>query len=205
MDPLVTETQLADALQEILNPEQAALAVSVASGLVRGISKQTISFVPQETVILRGDTNILTLPQRPAVVGVGNPLTVVELGDFGGIDFTTVEGRDYVRVGNELERGHPWWYQSRLQGWPHRLPLGVWAPRVQVTYSHGFTVIPDEIVGLVLDIAKALYTNPTGLRSFTTPEYSETYARETLGATTVEGIKAQLSTMGFRRGAFSVG
>lgn len=207
MDPLVDDGALAITLPGATDLLRAELALKIASGFVRAISEQTISFVSQEVVVLRGNTRILTLPQRPAVVDISNPLTVVELGDFGAVDFAAVEGRDYVRTGNDLERGQPWWWTSRYQGWPHRQPVGVWAPRVRVTYSHGHPVdaIPDEITGLVLDIAKALYDNPRGLRSFTTPEYSETYAKETLGATTVEGIKAQLSTMGYRQGAFSIG
>jgi|SRR5262245_11986050 len=205
MDLLATHDQLNDSLPFPLDEAQAELALTVASGMVRAIARQTFSFVPQETVILSGDERILTLPQRPLVVDVGNPLTVVELGDFGDIDYMAVEDRDYTRLGNELTRGYASWYTTRLQGWPRRRVLGVWAPRVQVTYSHGEQVIPGEVVGEVLNVAKALCTNPTGLRAFTTPEYSETYATEMLGATTVDGIRSRLSVMGHRRGAFSVG
>lgn len=206
MDPLVSYEQFVLCFPQATNQLQAERALKTASGLVRAVAKQTFTFVAQEAVILRGNTRILVLPQRPAVVDDDNPLTVVELGDFGAINFAAVEGRDFVRTGNELERGCPWWYTSRYQGWPHRDQPGLWAPRVQVTYSHGYRDdIPDELAGLVMDVAKALYDNPRGLRSFSTPEYSETYAKETLGATTVEGVKAQLAVMGYRQGAFSIG
>lgn len=205
MTPLATVDQLEASLQFTPDEDQALQALTAASGLVRAITGQQFSLVPQETILLAGDRQILTLPQRPVVVDGSNPLTVVELGDFGAIDFACIEGRDFARIGPELRRGYPWWSSTRLQGWPYRYPLGVWAPRVQVTYSHGYATIPDEISGEVVNIAKALYTNPTGLRSFQTPEYSETYASELLGASTVDGIKSRLNAMGYRRGAFSVG
>lgn len=177
-----------------------------ASGLVRGASGgQVIDFVSQETVVLRGGEQVLALPQRPVVVDSENPLAVVELGDFGDVDLPALEGRDFTRIGNELTRGHPWWWSSRLMGWPRNRPLGIWAPRVQVTYSHGRLVVPDEISSIVLDVAQGFYDNPSGLRSFVTPEYSETYATEVLGARTTAGIKAALADLGYRRnGAFSI-
>lgn len=185
---------------------RAVPALKHASGLVRGASGgQRLEFVSQETVILCGGEQVLALPQRPAVVDIDNPLTVVELDDFGGVDFAAVEDRDFSRIGNELTRGHPWMRATRLAGWPHNRPLGIWAPRVQVTYSHGYPVIPDEIESIVLDIAQSFYDNPSGLRSFTTPEYSETYATEVLGVRTVKGIKSALTDLGYRRsGAFSI-
>src|SRR2546426_678375 len=134
MAVLATSDQLAARLQAILDPTYADRALTDASGLVCDLARQQFDFVPQETVLLRGDEQKLVLPQRPLVVNDANPLTVVEVGDFGAIDFTCIEGRDYPRIGNELTRGYPWWQTSRLQGWPHRRhPLGVWAPRVRVT------------------------------------------------------------------------
>lgn len=206
MTSLATTAQLASRVQGTVDPVAAQLALDNASGLLRAISRQQFDFVSQETVILVGTGQVLTLPQRPIVVDGTNPLTVVELGDFGAIDFTLVEGRDFVRVGNELERGYPYWWTgtSRLMGWPLRRPLGIWAPRVQVTYSHGYTTIPDDVVALCLDVAQALYTNPAGLRSMTIDDYSETRATEMLGAATVESVKARLGATGRRRGAFSI-
>lgn len=204
MEPLATATQLASRLQSTLDSAAADLALANASGLIRAVARQTFTFVSQEIVDLTGGSRVLTLPQRPAVVNETNPLTVVELGDYGGIDLPAVEGQHYTRVGNELTRGYPYRYNSRLQGWPYRQPLGVWTPRVRVTYSHGYLVMPDEIVAVTLDVAQSLYSNPQGLRSFTTPEYSETYATELLGAATVESIKARLGMLGHGQRAFTI-
>lgn len=210
MADLATLGDFADRLgvdEDDLNIGQARLALGNASGLVRALSgppRQDLEFVSQETVTLRGEGRILALPQRPAVIDVDNPLTVVELGDFGAIDFPCVEGRDFELLGGELDRGYPWHWSTRLMGWPYNRPKGTWARRVQVTYSHGYKVIPDEITSLVLDIAQALFENPLGARSLRIDDYSEDYATETLGALTTEGIKSRLSNMGFRRGAHSI-
>lgn len=204
MEYLATTEDLRRRLGVDLDSVQADRALAHASALVRRVGRQDYSFVSQETVILAGGERVLTLPQRPIVVDSSNPLTVTELGDFGDIDVTMIEGRDFRRIGNELTRGFPLWNRSRFMGWPLYNPLGVWLPRVRVTYSHGELIVPDDLVSLVVDVAQLMYSNPTGLRQFTTPEYSETYASEVLGKSTVAGIRAQLSGTGRRRGAFSI-
>jgi hypothetical protein len=207
MTSLATASQLASRLQMAVDTSTAQLSVDSASGLVRAVAKQQFDFVSQETVILRGNERTLTLPQRPLVVDTGpNLLTVTELGEFGGIDIPMVENRDYSRVGNELTRGYPWWWNStqRLMGYPRTRPLGVWAPRVQATYSHGYVTIPDDVVSVVLDAAAILYDNPTGLRSFQIDDYTETKATEALGAAMVQAIKDKLGVAGRARRAFSI-
>jgi hypothetical protein len=202
---LATPSQLASRVQSDVDTASAELALANASGLIRAVAGQAFEFVSQETVDLVGNGRVLVLPQRPAVVDGSNPLTVVELGEFGSPDATLLEGRDFERLGNELTRGYPsWWAESRLQGWPGR-PIGLWAPRVRVTYSHGYLVIPDDLVGLCLDIAQQMYSNPEGLRAMSIDDYSETRATEMLGAGTVESIRARLGVTGRRRGAFSIG
>jgi hypothetical protein len=206
MELLATTDQLAARLRQTLDPVEATQALTDASGLVRAIARQDISFVADDTVILVGGDRTLTLPQRPAVVDDTYALTVIERGVFGGVDLTMIEHRDFERVGNVLTRGYPWYYtnNTRLMGWPYNRPLGVWGPRVDVTYSHGYPVIPDDVVAIVLDVAQIVWTNPAGLRSMTVGGYSETYAMETLGRDMVENIKVKLGATGRRRGAFSV-
>lgn len=207
MIALATPQQLASRLQMDLDAATAGDVLNHASGLLRSIAKQQFDFVSQETVILKGDERILTLPERPLVVDAGpNLLTVTEIGEFGGINVSMIENRDYSRIGNELTRGYPWWWNNtqRLMGYPRTRPLGVWAHRVQVTYSHGYTVIPDEIVSLTLDVAAVLYDNPTGLRSQSIDDYSETYAAESLGTAMVQSIRDKLSITGHRRRSFSI-
>jgi hypothetical protein len=207
MTALATPEQLASRLQMDLDLSSAQLAVDGASGFVRAISKQQFTFVSQETVVLTGNEQVLTLPQRPLVVDAGpNLLTITEMAEFGGIAVSMVEDRDYSRVGNQLTRGFPWWWNTsgRLMGYPRTRPLGVWAPRVQVTYSHGYVTIPDDVVSVVLDAASVLYDNPTGKRSFSIDDYTEVKAAEVLGAAMVQSIADKLGIAGRRRRAFSI-
>lgn len=207
MTALATPAQLTARLHRgALDADAAQLAVDHGSGLVRAVARQQFSFVAQETVILSGNERVLRLPERPAVVDEANPLAVVELGDFGSIDIPLIEARDYRRIGNELTRGYPWWWNNtqRLMGYPRTRPLGIWAPRVQVTYSHGYQTITDDVVSVVLDAASVLYDNPTGLRSISIDDYSETKASEVLGAAMVDGIRVKLGILGRRRRAFSI-
>lgn len=209
MDPLITKAQLAARLHkdvDALDDATAELALFTSSGIVRGLTQQTISLVENETVILGGGTQKLTLPQRPLLDDVDHPLTVVEIGDFGGTDLPMVEDRDFTRLGNELTRGQSWWQTSRLMGWPRTRVLGVWAARVRVTYSHGYPLdaIPGDIVDACLDAAVPSYKNPTGLRQRSIDDYSETFASEFLGAALVANLKVKLGLLGRRRGAWTV-
>lgn len=179
---LATAADLATALQRPLDPAQADLALRRASARVRRYTNQVLSFVSQETIELEGGTQTLKLPQRPAVVDAQNPLTVVELADFTGIEYQAIEGRDFTRIGNELTRGYPWYgARTRLMGWPFNRTLGVWTTRVRVTWSHGYQTVPDDIEDVVLDLAAMNLTNPQGLRSESIDDYSRTFASETIG------------------------
>jgi hypothetical protein len=201
---LATVADLEAALQRTLDPTQAALAIKRASGRVRRYTRQDLSFVSQDTVLLDGGDSILTVPQRPLVVDAQNPLTVVELADFSGVEYTAVENRDFTRLGNELQRGYPWYgTRTRLMGWPWNRALGVWTPRVRITYSHGYQTIPDDIEDVVLDLAAMNLTNPQGLRQESIDDYSRTFAAETIGgAQLTKDHKDDLRP--YRRSAFSV-
>ncbi|MFB7671675.1 hypothetical protein ACFC26_09680 [Kitasatospora purpeofusca] len=182
LPPLATAADLAAALQRQLDPAQADLAIRRASARVRRFTGQTLSFVSQETAELEGGTQTLQLPQRPLVLDGQNPLTVVELADFSGIEYQAVQDRDYTRIGNELTRGYPWYGQrTRLGGWPFNRTLGVWTMRVRVTYSHGYAEVPDDIADVVLDLASMNLTNPQNLRQEAIDDYSRTFASETIG------------------------
>lgn len=184
LPPLATVAELEHAMQVAtgtLDVAQAELAIRRASARVRRYTGQDITLVENETVLLDGGEKVFQLPQRPAVVDATHPLTVVELPDWGGAEITLVENRDFVRLGNELTRSYPWYNTSRLAGWPWRRALGVWAPRVRVTYSHGYTEVPDDIVDVVLDLATLNMSNPAALRSESIGDYARTYASETIG------------------------
>jgi hypothetical protein len=179
--PLATQADLEAALQRSLNPAQAAMAIRRASSQVRKHCRQQFTLVENETVTLPGNGRLLRLPQRPIVVDDTHPLTVVELFGIADQEYTAIEGRDFTRIGSELTRGEAWWAPTRLMGWPFMRPMGIWAQRVRVTYSHGYAEVPDDVVDVVLDLAQMNMTNPQGLRSESIDDYSRTFAAETIG------------------------
>jgi hypothetical protein len=206
LPPLATAADLEAAMRldpGTLPAAQAELALKRASARVRAYTRQDITLVENETILLRGGDRVLALPQRPLVVDATHPLTVVELGEMGGIEVPAIEDRDFTRLGNELTRGYPWYAPTRTMGWPWRQQQGVWAPRVRVTYSHGDQEVPDDITDIVLDLASMNLSNPENLRSVAIDDYSRTFASETIGnAKLTPGHKADLRQ--YRRPAFSV-
>lgn len=179
--PLATQADLEAALQRSLDSTQAGMALRRASARVRKHCRQQFTLVENETITLPGTGRVLRLPQRPLVLDDAHPLTVVELFGITGVEYTALEGRDYTRIGTELTRGEQWWAPTRLMGWPWLRPQGIWAQRVRVTYSHGYTEVPDDVVDVVLDLASMAMTNPQGLRSESLDDYSRTFAAETIG------------------------
>ena len=188
-----------------LDANAADLALRIASGAIRRFTRQTITFVESETVLLEGGERVLKLPQRPLRVDAMHPLTVVEIPDGSGVELPAVEGRDFIRQGSELHRGDPLYAPSRLMGWPRGYPLGIWADRVRVMYSHGFEIaeIPDEVVGVCLDLAAATLSNPSRLRSETVGGESVTYTVETFGTGSLTSDHRRI-LRGFRRTLGSV-
>lgn len=185
--PLATQADLEAALQRTLDPAQAAMALRRSSARVRKYCRQQFTLVENETVTLPGNGRLLRLPQRPVVIDDTHPLSVVELFGIADEEYTALEGRDFTRIGTELTRGEAWWAPTRLMGWPFMRPMGIWAQRVRVTYSHGYAEVPDDVVDVVLDLAQMSMTNPQGLRSESIDDYSRTFAAETIGG-------AQLTT-----------
>jgi hypothetical protein len=163
-----------------VSDEEADLVLRLASGAIRNQARQIISFVADDTVELDGGERVLRLPQRPVVVDDAHPLTVVEIVDGTGLEIPAISGRDFVRKGSELHRGESW-PTSRLMGWPRRYPAGIWADRVRVTYSHGELEIPDDVIGICLDLASASLSNPNRLRSETSGATSVVHTVETFG------------------------
>ncbi|MDX2749649.1 hypothetical protein PV413_03215 [Streptomyces scabiei] len=202
LPPLATVADLGS-LAESAPAADVQLALRWASGRVRRYVRQDITLVEDDTIDLPGGERVLKLPQRPLVVDEEHPLTVVELAEPGGVEVIAVENRDYTRLGSELTRSQSYYALTRIAGWPYQRQLGVWAPRVRVTYSHGDAEIPDDIVEIVVDLAKMNLANPENLRSVAIDDYSRTFAAETIGgARLTRAHKEDLRP--YRRAAFSV-
>ncbi|MGW4784227.1 hypothetical protein [Streptomyces sp. NPDC004230] len=202
LPPLATAADL-QAAGATGTDEALDLALRRASARVRRYTRQDITFVDNDTVTLPGGEKVLRVPQYPLVVDGTHPLTVVEVADFSGIEWEALENRDYSRIGNELTRGYPWQAPTRLMGWPWNRAQGIWAPKVRVTYSHGYSEVPEDIVDIVLDLATMNLSNPENLRQVGIDDYQRTFASETIGsAALTKDHKDALRP--FRRPAFSV-
>lgn len=199
---LATQADLEAALERTLTTATAELALRRASARVRKYCRQELTFHGDDTITIPGGSRLLRLPQRPAVVDASNPLTVTELFGITGTEFTCVEGRDYTRIGNQLTRAEAFWAQTRLMGFPWSRSQGIWADRVRIAYSHGYTTIPDDIVDVVLDIAAMSVTNAQGLRSESIDDYSRTFASETIGGGTLSAAH-QEALRPYRGGSYS--
>lgn len=154
MDALATPEQLGFFLQsDISNADQAAaLMLQIASGMVRDYLQQTISSVTDEVVVLDPiDGAYVLLPELP-ISGV----SLVETTSDNGVTWSTSLNTYYT--------------VSTRQGIISAVPnCGVGYPSApgtwRVTYSHGYAIIPDGIVGVVLGVAARAYSSPAGVDS----------------------------------------
>jgi hypothetical protein len=188
---LATPSQLRARLQNPgLSDETAAQVIGDAASLVRAVAGQSFDFVANDTVELAGNGYDLILPQRPLVVDVDHPVTVSERR-YGTIySPTLLEGYTYRRIGGVLRR----YYRP-------------WADTVRVTYSHGFTSVPDWLTSLVLDAASMYATNPQGLRQETVGGITQVWARESItnaSDTIAELVKGRLKLLGWWNDAFMI-
>lgn len=179
--PLATQDDLEDATSRTFTSRQAAMALRRASARVRKYCRYPITLTENETVLIEGGTRELWLPGGPVVVDGTHPLVVTELFGMTSLEIVAVEGRDFTRLDRVLTRGQPWWQPNRFMGWPRMRQQGVWADRVRVLRSHGYTEVPDDILDIVLALATLNVTNPGALRQESVDDYSRTFAAETIG------------------------
>lgn len=162
LPPFATAADLAAVMQAPVDAAAADLALASASAVIRRWTRQTITRVVDDVVQLRViDCDALVLPQRP-VESVSQVMA------------NALVLNDWVLSGERL---------LRTGGW-HRLPGTTTYPDpglVQVTYTHGWDEIPDDVRGVCLDLASATLSNPAMLRQEAIDDYSRTFAAESLG------------------------
>lgn len=145
MAPLATAQQLASWLQvDSVESDAATLALNVASGAVRRYCGWSISAETKTGELVDGTG-------RRSVWLPTLRLTAVSDVTEGGV--ALVDGTDYV-----------WTREGRLYR------AGLWrnVPRnIQVTYTHGFDTVPDDVQGVTLSAAGRIYVNPEGWRQHT--------------------------------------
>lgn len=170
MAAFATTADLAALLQRTLTAAEtaaAALALDLASAAIRNETKQTISYVAAETVVIYGTWSArLELPERPvkavtAVSIAGNVLAA-------DLDFW------WPGKGSLLRGPKPSTGQLSDSG-----RFGDWGgPEmpIQVIYSHGLAATPDDVRAVCLHAAaREVLTGPITVRSESIGGYSASY------------------------------
>lgn len=130
---------------------QATLGLEMATAMIQGWTRRRLERVDGDVVALPGTRDReLVLPAWPVV-----SVATVKL------DGVAVAATSYRRVGQSL---------FRELGWGE--PGGI----VEVTYTHGYDPIPEDIRVVTLQMAARSLQNPLGIRQEGIGSYSVTYA-----------------------------
>jgi hypothetical protein len=167
--------------------DQADIMLRRASVRIRSYTRQIITRVTDDVRTQRPSGGIVVLTQRPA-----DKPTLVQVDDgFGHV--VTIPVYDWN--GRKIRCLHvlP---QSAVNALLLRyaLPPGYWsswayaclctARQAFITYSHGFTVVPDDVLAITCSVAERIAnTTPGaeyGMRSMSLGDYGETYNADSL-------------------------
>lgn len=150
MDPLITTVELEEYLQRAIPAEQADLAVTGASGIVRTRCRWDISEELGATFKLDGSgSRVLSLPSLLITDVMSVSVDAVPL-DMAEVRWS--------------RRGQLY----RLVCWP------AWSA-VEVVADSGYAVIPDVIRLVSLSVAARIISNPEALRSATVGSVQRTW------------------------------
>lgn len=175
-----------------------------ASALIRNYTRQTITQVLGDEIVLDGDySTTLVLPELP-VTDVTKLETLESDATWTEVDTTSYS---FSRAGVVT-------YTDGWPSWPYysRFPSGV--QNIRVTYDHGYETIPDDIRHACVQIAARLYLSTTVTvsgtagavtqQSETIGGYSYDTRYDTASATTTVGVSGltpqeQISLDRYRR------
>lgn len=170
MAALATPDDLKARLGRDLTEAEAARAQALlddASAMIRAFTGQTFDLVEDDVIVLRIQSGVVRLPQRPvtavsSVVAVGGGLG---LPDVTVIDWI-FDGVDQIRIGEGtfiINLPAIWWDDDGYPG------------TYRVTYSHGYAQVPADVVSIACGMVLRTLTAPTtagGVTSETIGSYS---------------------------------
>lgn len=149
------------------------LVLQMASSLIQDEAKQQIVQVLNDSVSLRGTyDHVLRLPERPVLA-----VTAVRIrnGSIFASELPLQTNVDYRWDRMGLLR-RVTYITGRLVS-----PVsGYWGGPmavVDVTYSHGYAVVPDRVKALCLSVAARVLSNPRGVVSETRGPFSTQFDR----------------------------
>lgn len=152
----------------------ATLVLGIASDTIRAFTHQTISRVTDDVAVLHGTwESELELPQRPVI-----SVSTIK------VDAVALTIGSWALTAGKLYRGRlplvngPDWDGPTVGHW------GGPSSAIEVTYTHGWAVIPRDIVGLCLEMARrsAAVTDADGVKSETVGPDTITYVTFDSGA-----------------------
>lgn len=165
MSTLASLADLQNYLQDTtVDVNAGTLALTLATAAIQSEARQHLFYVADDTVVLRGNSAVVLLPQRPVV---GTPI-VAGLVPSAVYRFDPPDRLTYGVPSGNLAA-------AQYANGPDPV-YGVWPLQVTVIYSHGYQVIPDDLRAVCVSIAARAVSNPQGLRSETIGNYSVGYA-----------------------------
>lgn len=171
MLPLCTADEVAEVLQRDLTAEESAAvngSIDHASAIIRGYVRQSLTTVTGEVALLAGCWGPrLELPERPvtAVTGVE-----VNGGTLAATEWWW-PGKGYLLRGQAPTAGN-------LTAPTVCADWGGPDAVIEVTYSHGYSPIPDDVRAVCVAVATRAAENPTGARSETIGQRSIAWGGE---------------------------
>lgn len=166
LPPLVNVIDVTDRLPSVVSVEERRVAslITDASSAVRRFTKQDFT-INQSTVGIRPIGHKLKLPQRPVIsvdaitvkLPGGAQSTIPGWYWDGSDEVWLTDGGSIINLAEELLFVLQWQ-----------------TPICLVTYTHGYAVVPDDIVGVVCSMVTRLITAPGlgGVISESVGEYS---------------------------------
>mgnify|MGYP003389885387 CR=1 FL=1 len=135
MVQLATPADLASYLQQALDASTANLVLDIASADFEAEADTKFSSTATTYTVEGVGQRCISLPRLPVIA----------------VQSVTVDGvvvTDYVRIGPNL---------YRIVGFGG---YSVYPAAVVVSYTHGYTAVPDDVRGAVLESAAQAYSNP---------------------------------------------
>lgn len=157
-----------------LGDTSAAFLLSVASGMIRRYLEQDVTEVLDDVEYADPVGPVVLLRQLPVT-----SVSKVETSTDGGATWTVVDPASYtVSRKTGVVAAKPWTgvaWGSDPESW-------------RVTYSHGYTVVPDELKGVACSIAARFFSTPAGIDMERTGQRQVKYSLESAGFSGMEAM-----------------
>lgn len=200
LDPLAQQSDVETNLGRPLTADETTRVpalLSRASQLIRSYTGLSFTLVSNDVVVLRMAYGRVRLPQRPVT-----DVTSVKLVGYDGKQRYAIpfiwDGLDVVTLTGDLQ----------VINLPEILH-DVYATTAEITYSHGYSTVPDDVRDLTAEVVARVYQSPgsPGVQYQTAGPFSVRLAAG-YGSGQVmltADDKQLLDDGGYRRGIYAVG